>query len=401
MVVVGAGVLGASAAFHLASLGAKVTLLERESAPGRGSTGRAAGGFRAHYSTAIHIRLSLLSREKLLRFRDELGCDPGYMPAGYLWLARTAEELEELRAARQLQLSLGLDGGVDAGQESNAAEAPQTSMLATRMLTPAQAARLNPAIDLEGICGAAVGPIDGFIRPLEILRGYLEGALGAGGRLVQSAPVIGFDRARSGALLAARTAQGRFPAGAFVDAAGPWAAEVARLAGIELPVAPLRRQVAATAPTTALPAEMPMTIWMEDGFHLRVRDGRVLLLLPNPGDPRDPFDDSVEPAWLSRVARLARQRVPALAGVAIDPAQSWAGLYEMSPDRHAIVGAAPQCPNLYFINGSSGHGVMHAPALGQLLAEEIVLGKARTIDISALRYSRFAESDLNKVSGPL
>jgi sarcosine oxidase subunit beta len=150
-----------------------------------------------------------------------------------------------------------------------------------------------------------------------------------------------------------------------------------------------------------LPTEMPMTIFAGDGFHFRVRDGRVLLLWPSPGVPGRPFDASVDPEWIAAVTRIAHQRVPTLRKVAIDPRSCWAGLYEMSPDKHAILGPAPGCDNLYLINGSSGHGVMHAPALGALLAELICDGKFSSLDATALRPSRFAEGALNPVSGLL
>jgi sarcosine oxidase subunit beta len=146
---------------------------------------------------------------------------------------------------------------------------------------------------------------------------------------------------------------------------------------------------------------MPMTIWAGDGFHLRVRDGRVLLLQPTPGVPGSPFDARVDPEWVDGVEATAHRRMPVLRAATIDRAACWAGLYEMSPDKHAILGALPQCPNLYFINGSSGHGVMHAPALGQLLVEIMSDGRAATLDVSALRPGRFAEGALLPVSGLL
>jgi glycine/D-amino acid oxidase-like deaminating enzyme len=160
----------------------------------------------------------------------------------------------------------------------------------------------------------------------------------------------------------------------------------------------LRRQVARTIRTQALPASMPMTIFTADGFHTRVRDGRVLLLWPTPGVPGRPFDDSVDPAWIAQVTAMAHQRIPVLRDVPVDPAASWGGLYEMSPDKHAILGAAPGCENFYLVNGSSGHGVMHAPALGHLLAEIILDGRATTLDAHALRPERFREQDLNPIS---
>ena len=137
---------------------------------------------------------------------------------------------------------------------------------------------------------------------------------------------------------------------------------------------------------------MPMTIFAQDGFHLRVRDGRVLLLLPTAG-AGDPFDVTVDPAWVDIVARIARERVPCLHDVAIDRAACWAGLYEMSPDGHAIVGRDPSVPNLYYANGASGHGVMHAPALGALVAEIVIGGAATSLDVTVLRPDRFASAE--------
>ncbi|MBL8113937.1 MAG: FAD-binding oxidoreductase, partial [Acidobacteria bacterium] len=166
----------------------------------------------------------------------------------------------------------------------------------------------------------------------------------------------------------------------------------------ELPVVPLRRQVALTEPFDGLPASMPMTIFAGDGFHLRVRDGRVLLLWPTPGVPGRPFDTPVDDDWIERVVAFAHRRLPVLRDARIDRAASWAGLYEMSPDKHAILGPSPGCPNLFLVNGSSGHGVMHAPALGHLLAEMIGDGHASTLPVRELRPTRFAEGELNPVS---
>jgi sarcosine oxidase, subunit beta len=371
-VVVGGGVIGASVAYHLASRGARdVVVLDAAAEAGTGSTGRATGGFRVQFATAVDVRLSLLAREKLRRFTDETGGDCDYVPAGYLWLAFDAGELAVLRAALDVQRANGVADAVEVDGDT--------------------IARLNPALQRGGIAGGTYCASDGFIRPLGILDGYRRAAERSGVRFVWDARVVGFERSRDGRLSAVRTARQTFAAGAVVNAAGAWAAGVARLAGTELRVTPLRRQVAVTVPTDALPPSMPMTIYARDGFHLRVRDGRVLLLLPSPG-ASDPFDDSVDPAWLDTVVRVVRERVPCLRDVAIDRAACWAGLYEMSPDRHAIVGAAPGVPNLYFANGASGHGVMHAPALGQLVAETVLDGAATSFDVTALRPERFASA---------
>ncbi|MGB7211345.1 MAG: FAD-binding oxidoreductase [Gemmatimonadales bacterium] len=379
VVVIGGGVIGASVSHHLATRGVRnVTLLDRSPAPGAGSTGQATGGFRAQYGTVVNIRLSLLARQKLLDFKDEIGTDPGFDQAGYLWLSADAREQRILEDGLAVQQSEGL------------AEA--------RTVTPDDVRQLNPALAPDGIFGGVYCPTDGFIRPLAILDGYLKSAVRAGAKPVWNAAVRGIERDPSGRISAVVTDKDRLPCGAVVDAAGAWAAEVAAMAGVTLPVVPLRRQVASTAPCDLLPSRMPMTIFAGDGYHLRVRDGRVLLLWPTPGVPGAPFDTRVDDDWVAAVRAKTTLRVPALREVAIDRAASWAGLYEMSPDKHAILGLAPECANFYLINGSSGHGVMHSPALGQLLAEIICDGHASTLDVSALAPGRFAEGRLNHVS---
>jgi len=371
VVVVGAGVIGASVAWHLAALGVRdVLVVDRAAAPGEGSTGRATGGFRAQFGTSINVRLSLFAREKLRRFRDEVGADPGYLPCGYLWLARAPGELDILRAAQRVQHEAGL------------AEA--------RMVEPPRIVELNPAASLDGVIGGAFCPSDGFLRPLDVLRGYLDGARRLGARVRLGEEVTALPRRPGGPIEKVRLAGGEIACGTVVNAAGAWAAALGRLAGVEVPVAPLRRQVACTVPFPALPEDMPMTLWLGDGFHFRVRDGRVLLLRPTKG-AADPFRAGVEDAWIDEVRSIAADRVRALAGVEIDRARCWAGLYEMSPDGHALLGRAAGCENLILVNGSSGHGVMHAPALGALAAELIVHGAPRSLDVQALRPSRFEE----------
>jgi sarcosine oxidase, subunit beta len=382
IVIVGAGVIGASIAWHLVARGERdVLLVDRAAGPGGGSTGLATGGFRAQYATPINVRLSLLAREKLRRFGEDVGGDAGYVPAGYLWLASTRAELEGLREAQRLQHEEGLHEAV--------------------MVDLDDIRRLNPAVALDGLAGGAFCPTDGFVWPLGILEGYLAAAQRGGARVAWGTDVRGGERDGHGRLTALTTGSGRIEADVFVNAAGAWAAALAHMAGLALPVEPLRRQVASTVPTNVLPATMPMTIVVGDGFHLRVRDGRVLLLWPSPGALGDPFDATVDDDWVREVTRKAHAWVPSLCGVPVDRAACWAGLYEMSPDAHAMVGALPACPNLYFANGSSGHGVMHAPALGHLLAEIVLDGRATTLDVRPLRPARFEEGDPVRPTGRL
>lgn len=371
VVVIGAGVVGASVAWHLARRGVKVTLVDRGHGRGDGSSARATGGFRAQYGTEINIRLSLLSRAKLRAFKEEVGGDPGYVPAGYLWLATSARELAQLGEATALQRATGLT------------EACTVSLDDIR--------RLNPAMHDPTVVGGTFCPTDGFIRPLKILAGYLDGALAAGVDVRWDTVVTGAER-QGEALTGILTDRGTIPCGAVVVAAGPWSGAIGRSLGLTIPVQPLRRQVAPTVPTTVLPAGMPMTIWAGDGFHLRVRDGRVLLLRPTEGDPKDPWSTAVDDAWVREVTAMGQARFPMLRDVAVDRLACWAGLYEMSPDKHALLGRVHGATNAYTATGNSGHGVMHSLAEGQLLSELIVDGAYQTLDASALRPTRFAEN---------
>lgn len=321
MVIHGAGVVGASVAWHLAQRGVRdVVVVDRSPELGSGSTSKATGGFRAQFATETNVRLSLLAREELQVAQH-----------GYLFLATSAEELETLRAAQAVQHACGL------------AEA--------RMVSPEEARELNPAIADDSIAGGAFCPTDGFIRPMDVLRQYVDGAQAMGVQFILGEPV-------------------EVSAGITVNAKGAWAGA---------PVTPLRRNVAATIETDLLPPSMPMTIWSGDWYHLRVRDGRVLLLWPD-----EPPDDEV---WLTRVRAFTDARVTCLRDVPVD--YCWTGLYEMSPDEHALLGRVPGTDDQYVAIGNSGHGVMHAPALGRLLAEMIVDGAAHSMDVSALDPGRF------------
>ena len=321
--------LGASVAYHLARRGCRdIVVLDRAPDFGGGSTARATGGFRAQFDNETEVRLSLLSREKLRAFEEETGVDSGYRPYGYLFVARNDAELAALRDAQTVQHACGLSEA--------------------RLVTADEARALNPAIADASIAGGAFCPTDGFLRPMNVLRGYAQAAQRLGVRFE-----FGVE---------ARDVQ----AGITVNAKGAWAGA---------PVVPLRRNVAATIATDLLPESMPMTIWAGDWYHLRVRDGRVLLLWPD--DP--PVED-----WLPRVQELTRERVPSVAHLPIE--ECWSGFYEMTPDGRALLGRVAD--DAYIAAGCCGHGVMHAPALGQLLAELIVDGTT-SLDIRPLDPNRF------------
>jgi sarcosine oxidase subunit beta len=348
ILILGGGVIGSSVAYHLAKRGLRnIVVLDRAPALGGGSTAKATGGFRAQFDNETEVRLSLKARGKLLAFEEELGVDSGYRPTGYLFLACNDDELTALRVAQQVQHACGVTEA--------------------RMVSAEEARALSAAIGDETVIGGAFCPTDGFIRPMNILRGYAEAAQRLGVRYEFGFEFHGFVE-QGHRVVAASTSRGDIEAGTFINAMGAWSGA---------PVVPLRRNVAATVATNVLDESMPMTIWAGDWYHLRVRDGRVLLLWP---------DDPPVDAWLEEVLRRTRARVPILRDVAIE--ECWSGMYEMSPDGKAIVGRSAHHENLWLAAGCSGHGVMHSPAIGELLSELLIDG-APSINIDALRPDRF------------
>lgn len=371
--VIGGGVIGASIAYHLARQGVEdILIIDRAEGPGAGSTGRATGGFRAQFATPVNIQLSLLSREALLRFESETGVDPGFQQVGYLWLASSQEEMEALRSLQRVQHAQGL--------------------LEARALSLEEISDVNPVIATDDLVGAAFCPTDGYIRPLDILRGYLEAGERLGVHFLWGTECIGMPRSDSNHITRIETTKGPVDIEVVVNAAGPWAANIASMAGIDLPVSPLRRQAAFTAPCPAIPSDMPMTIFTASGFHLRERDGRALIAWPQPEQPGDPGELRVDPEWIDKVDAMAKKHVPVLRDVAVDRSLSYAGLYEMSPDHHAMLGRSPLSDNMYFANGSSGHGVMHSPAIGAIITD-MITGREPAVDVRTLRPSRFDEGE--------
>jgi sarcosine oxidase subunit beta len=376
VLIVGGGIVGASIAWHLAERGWRdIVIADRGASPGTGSSARSLGAFRANFGSQMQVRLALLSRAKLERFREETGGDADYDDAGHLWVASSAEDLERLREGLRVQRSEGV--------------------LSVRELGPDDVRRINPALAEDGIVGGAYCPLDGFFQPLRVLEGYLAAAERRGVRTRWGLDVQGFKRNASRRITAAITSEGTMRVGAVVNAAGPWATPLADRAGVALPVLPLRRQVLAVRLAAELPPRMPMTTFVADGLQCRCRDVELLVSQPAPGIRGRPWDCTVEPAWIESVGQLARERFTPLASASFEGASSWAGLLEISPDHHVVLGAAPECENFYMANGASGHGAMLAPALGQLLAEVMTDGETPALDITSLRLSRFSESAPN------
>jgi sarcosine oxidase subunit beta len=374
VVIIGGGIVGASVAYHLAEAGCRdVLILEREAAQGLGSTGRATGGVRAQFATSINIQMSLYSIDFLSHFAEATGHDSGYDPAGYLFLATNEREFEYLKENRERQRREGLTNVEIVG-------APEI-------------ASMIPQLRTDDIVGGSFCQTDGFIKPLSILRGFTERAQERGVRLWLETRVVGIE-IENGSVSGVWTTRGFVSTRAVVNATGAWAAEVARLAGVEIPVVPLRRQLVSLKPLAAMPARFPMVIDMSDGFHFRpdsqaAASPGVLLAWPDP-DEQVSFETEFEPEFAAKILPRAVHRVPCLIDGELETERCRAGLYEVTPDHHAIIGEPPGVRGLFLANGFSGHGVMHSPATGRIVSELVLDGQARTFDVSVLGVERFA-----------
>jgi sarcosine oxidase subunit beta len=372
VVVVGAGVIGCSVAFHLAALGeTDVVVLEREPVPGSGSTARANGGIRAQFTTDVNISMSLLSMDLLDGLGEEIGEPPLYRRAGYLFLTDDPERFAAMERAAGFQSARGVS---------------------VELLGPAEVRRRLPWVAGEDLAGGTFGARDGFVDPGGLCNFYLAGASRRGARFRYGAEATDVTRGPGDEWIVS-TARGRVRAPVLVNACGAWAGRFAALLGLDLPVVPVRRHLFLTGPVADLPRTIPMTIDADSGVLVRREGDRVLVAWSNADEPAG-FRDTPDPAFVERFAEPLERRFPSVAAAGIDFRRSWAGLYEVTPDHHAVLGDVPGFPGLFLANGFSGHGVMHAPAAGRCLAERVVRGRIESVDVAPLSFDRFARGAL-------
>jgi len=363
--VIGGGIMGASTAYPLARRGCTdVVLLEAGEMFGLGSTGLNAGGIRYQFATAVNIELSKASIAMMERFADEMGQEVGLRRCGYLFMLDCESDLAQFRANVALQNSLGVP---------------------SQVVTPDEIARLAPEVDITGIIGGTWCPLDGLVDPNGLLQGYVSNARRLGAKLRTGTPATGIDVA-GGSVLRVVTNAGSIDTPTVVIAAGPWSAQIGAMAGVELPIQPIRRQIAVTGPIPNLRADFPFVIDFSRSLYFHREGVGILTGMSNRDEPAG-FDTRVDADWTLHHVEHAMQRLPLLADAEI--VAEWAGLYEVTPDDQPILGRLPQVNGLLVCAGFSGHGLMHGPAAGMLMAEEILDGAARTIDIDPLRWSRF------------
>ena len=363
-VIIGGGVVGCSIAYHLARRGARdVVVLERESVGG-GTTSKAAGGIRVQFAHETEVRFSLESIQVFERFKDEFGADPGYTKIGYLYLLAEPRQLRAFETRIALQRRLGAD---------------------VRVLTPDDAKRLVPALRVDDLVAGVWGPQDGMAGPAEVTNAYARRARELGATILEGVDVTALEGA-NGRITGVRTAQGTLSAPVTINAAGPAAARVGRLAGLELPVHPRRRHIFFTEPFPEIPGPVPLTTDVTSGFYFRKELQQVLL---SPGDVEDIGADLEAPMDWGKVedtVQKAVHRLPIIEQARISG--GWAGLRPLTPDDHAIVGWAPGREGFFLAVGFGGHGFQHSPATGRYVAEWVLDGRP-SLDLALFDPRRF------------
>lgn len=374
VVIIGGGIVGSSIAWHLTHAGCKsVLVIERESSQGKGSTGKSMGGVRAQFSTPVNIQMSLYSIPFYAKFEEVVGHPADYRPQGYLFLAAKESHLAYLRDNLERQKQLGLT--------------------TARLLPAGEIRAMLPQLRSDDILGGSFCSTDGFVDPYSVMNGFMASAAEHGATLWKKTDVTGVITDRKGAFTV-ETTRGPVSTPIVVNAAGAWSAQIAKFVGIDLPVEPLRRMLVPSEPFSDFPHTSPMVIDMSTGFHFRP-EGRGFLLAWNDPEETPGYKTEFEPSFIEKILSHAADRVPAFENLPVNPKRAWAGLYEMTPDHHCILGPVPEVPGFFLANGFSGHGVMHSPATGKILADLILQGKTDVVDdVTVLGVHRFARGEL-------
>lgn len=368
VVVIGGGVIGASVAFHLAEAGVDVLVVERGELAG-GSTSKGAGGVRAQFSDPVNVALGARSLAAFERFAERPGAEIDLHQVGYLFLHSDQGQAARAREAVALQNAMGVD---------------------TRLLDTDEAARLQPAVDMSDVILATFHPRDGHCTPESVVRGYASGARAHGATLRTGVDVLGIE-VSDGRVRAVATSAGRVPTSSVVCCAGAWSRAVGAMAGVDLPVTPLRRQALVTEPlgpglAERCPPAMPFTIDAATTMYVH-REGPGMLLGMSFRGERPGFHLTYSDDWADDLAAAVGRRLPELLDVGI--AHRWAGLYEVTPDENGLIGRAPDVSGFWYATGFSGHGFLQAPAVGEVV-RDLYLGASPPVDVTSLSADRFA-----------
>lgn len=369
IVIIGGGVMGASAAYHLAQRGVKnILLLEKEGFFGTGATGRCAGGVRYQFSTEINVKLSMESLPMFERFKEEMGQDINYRQCGYLLVATNEKDAATFGRNVALQNSLGVP---------------------TELLTGDEVRRRLPLMKFDDALSGTFNQKDGIVDPNSVVMGYVNAAQKMGVKAINGVEVTGI-RVSGGKVEAVETTQGVVQTRLVLNAAGPWSGRVGQLAGVQLPIIPLRRQMFTTNPMKEIPADFPFVIDFAQSLYFH-REGEGLLVGMSNQNEKPGFDQTVDEDFELVNLEAAIARMPLMERAS--RASHWAGLYEVTPDAHPIYGKT-NVEGFLVCTGFSGHGFMHGPVSGKLMSELILDGTFSTVDVSILDLARFEEGRL-------
>jgi sarcosine oxidase, subunit beta len=363
VVIIGGGVMGASAAFHLAEAGVTDVLLLEADQLSCGSTSKSAGGVRLQFSDEINIALALRSMDALEQFAVRPAADIGLQQVGYLFLLTDPADVPVFERNVALQNSMGVP---------------------SRMISAAEAGRLSPLANVDDVLAASVCMRDGHATPDAVVLGYANAARQMGVRVVTQCPVTGIDLV-GGDITAVRTAVGTVATSTVICVSGPWSRRVAAMAGVDLPVEPVARPIWFTEPMPNRPDPVPMTIDFTTGFYFHSEGPGLLFGMADNEQPAG-FDAPMRPDWLEVVGEVVAHRAPALLDVGI--AGGWHGFYETTPDHNALIGEAAAVSRFLYATGFSGHGFLLGPAVGEVL-RDLVLGRTTAVDVSGFDVERF------------
>lgn len=363
VVIIGAGAIGCSIAYHLGLRGAKnVVVLEQESV-GSGTTSKAAGGIRVQFPTEIEIAFSMESLAFFKSFHEHMGVNPHLRQVGYLFLLGSEQDVEQYKRQIVLQRQYGLD---------------------VRLLTPQDAKAIVPQLRVDDLLAAVYSPQDGYADPHTVVQGYATKARECGVKILEQTEVTGI-RLEGDRVVGVDTTSGAIDTRLVVNAAGPWATRVAEMVGTNVPVYPRRRHIFVTEPFGDFVNPSPLVIDRTSGFYCRT-EGRSILMSPGDAQEVQGYKVTIDWSMAEETARKAVQRVPVLEQAGI--MSGWAGLRPLTPDEHAIIDYLPSVEGVLCAVGFCGHGFQHSPAAGRVVAEMILDGKP-SLDISALSFARF------------
>ena len=366
IVIIGGGVMGASTAYHLALRGQKnIVLLEKDEFFGQEATGKCAGGVRFQFSTEINVRLSLASLPMLDRFKEETGQEINFRKCGYLFVLTTPEEVKTFRHSLEMQQGLGVR---------------------TEWLSADEVRKRLPLMHFEDALAGSYNAGDGLVDPNSVVMGYINAAQRLGVQCLSKVEVTGIQ-VKAGRIAAVETNQGSLSTRAVVNAACPWGGVVGGMAGVEIPIIALRRQIMTTTPLPEVPADFPFVLDFAQSLYFHREGEGILTGMSNPNE-KPGFDQNIDENFEMVNLEAAIARMPCLEKAG--QVSHWAGLYEVTPDAHPIFGASP-VEGFSVVAGYSGHGFMHGPVAGKLMAEFILDGKFKTVDVSMLDLARFKE----------